>query len=335
MIRILLAVFIFTSFIACQSERKTTESTSQIQWVQGDAFGSTYAIQYVSTQDYGDSIGGILRDIDHVISTYSNQAMLYQLNNVQDTITSHRYLEELLTLSREYSKKTDGYFDPTVEPLMVLWGFSSTGVKHSPTDAEVKQTLEVLGLEKFNFNNGKFYKTNSNSKISFNAITGYINDVVAQYLESQGVQNYLVEIGGEIIAKGTKPDGSAWRVGIDKPEQSTAADRTLQGIVELKDLGLATSGNYRKFVTDSATGRNIVHTMDPKTGYPKESRLLSATILAKSAAEADAIATAVMAMGSDHADAFLNRTDYKAMLIFQAENGEHDVRLYNNFQWAE
>lgn len=323
--------FLLILIVGCTSKNKT-EKTSDFQILSGDAYGSTFSIVYDSEEDYSEEITSILNEFDDSVNTYKDDSFLSKFNRSKNGSNSDRMLREVLQISKELNIKTNGFFEPTVAPLMQIWGFYGKNKGSDlATKEEVDSVMNFVGIDKVFVKSDSIFKTDERLGLSFNAITGYINDKVASFLDSKNVENYLVEIGGEIIAKGKNNEGKLWRIGIDQPEEDLSK-RELNAVVELNNKALATSGNYRKFHVDTKTGEKIVHTMNPKTGYPERSSLLSATVIASTCAEADATATALMAMGLGRAKEFIKqREDLKIYLIWNDDEKGIVNESFNGF----
>lgn len=323
--------FLLILIVGCTSKNKT-EKTSDFQILSGDAYGSTFSIVYDSEEDYSEEITSILNEFDDSVNTYKDDSFLSKFNRSKSGSNSDRMLREVLQISKELNIKTNGFFEPTVAPLMQIWGFYGKNKGSDlATKEEVDSVMNFVGIDKVFVKSDSIFKTDERLGLSFNAITGYINDKVASFLDSKNVENYLVEIGGEIIAKGKNNEGKLWRIGIDQPEEDLSK-RELNAVVELNNKALATSGNYRKFHIDEKTGEKIVHTMNPKTGYPERSSLLSATVIASTCAEADATATALMAMGLGRAKEFIKqREDLKIYLIWNDDEKGIVNESFNGF----
>ncbi|MDO5656538.1 MAG: FAD:protein FMN transferase [Flavobacteriaceae bacterium] len=326
------SLLIFIFFLSCEKKEKTDNSIAETpQIIEGNAYGSTFKIVYYSHgKDLNPEIEKIMQEFDASVNTYIEDSHLSRFNQSKKGSFADPMMIELFDLSRQLNTKTNGFFDPSVAGLSVLWGFSKEGAKNAPTQIQVDSVLKFTGLQHAQLLNDSLIKKHPSFSLNFNAITGYVNDKIGQYLDSRKVDNYLIEIGGELLAKGIKPDSTYWSVGIDKPVEN--AEQQLFATLNLKNEALATSGNYRKFYLDEQ-GRKIVHTINPKTGMPQTTTLLSATVIAKTCAEADATATALMAMGLEKAQEYVsNRTDLKFFLIWSDDVGEYQSKTYNGFE---
>ena len=221
-------------------------------------------------------------------------------------------------IAQEAARLSDGYFDPTISPIVAAWGFSNkTG--DSITPQLIDSLKQLVDYRKIRIESGKVVKENPAITLDFNAIAqGYTTDLIAQFLESRGIKNYLVDTGGEIMARGEKPDGNPWIVGIEKPAENWDSDRILQTCIALRDKGLVTSGSTRKYV--ERNGKRYSHCIDPKTGYPVEHSVLSVTILAKNSVWADALASICMVMGMERSLPLIQSMDgVEAYYIFANE----------------
>lgn len=302
--------------------------TAEFEGFNGFAQGTTYSIVYESNKEYSpDSlqqiVEKILRDFDMSLSLYKDESVLSKINRNEE-VKVDSFFAEAFNRSATIAEMTEGAFDVTVGPLVRAWGFGPD--EHKNFSEEKRDSLiKLVGMEKISVSNGKLIKTDPAIRLDFNAIAqGYSVDVVAEYFNDLGIANYLVEIGGEVRAKGTK-NGNLWRIGIDKPEDNNIIPgQTLQAIIRISDKSLATSGNYRKFYVED--GVKYSHTIDPKTGYPAKNRLLSVTIIADDCATADGIATACMVIGHEKAIEFINKhPEFTAYFIISGADGSYET----------
>lgn len=263
----------------------------------GKIFGTTYHFTYET--NLGSLQKNLLIELDKFsqsLNSYDSLSLISQINKNERNIVIDYFFETCFLKAQEVSKITDGAFDITVAPIVNAWGF---GFKNaSKINKELIDSLmQFVGYRNLEMKDKKIYKKYPQTMLDVSAIAkGYAVDVVADYLEKKGIENYMVEIGGELRVKGQNPKKQDWKIGIDKPiEDPTAEHRQLQTIVRLKDKSLATSGNYRQFYKKN--GVKYAHTINPKTGFPELNDLLSVTVLAKDCITADAFATAFMVMG--------------------------------------
>lgn len=286
----------------------------------GKTFGTYYNIIYQSDKDMHDAIKATLARVDGSLSTFNKQSVISAINNNRD-ITPDAMFTQVFTLAQEISGKTDGAFDITVAPLVNAWGF---GFKNGlPADSAAIDSLRrYVGYHTVALQNGKITKTHPQTMLDCSAIAkGYGCDAVARTLDEAGITNYMVEIGGEIVAKGKNDKGKNWAVGINKPiDDATGQNNSLQEIIRISNMSMATSGNYRNFRYEG--GRKVSHTVNPKSGYPVEHSLLSATVIAADCATADALATAFMVMGLEKAKAYCHGdASIEAFFIYSDADG--------------
>ncbi|MCF8302625.1 MAG: FAD:protein FMN transferase [Bacteroidales bacterium] len=289
---------------------------------QGLAQGTYYAVTYFDQQERNlqHEVDSILKAFDQSASVYVDSSTISKINSDDLQALTDPIVRELLHRSAEISKATGGAFDITVGPLVNAWGFGFTD-RMEVNDAVIDSLLQLVNYKAVKLKDGKIVKEDPRISIDFNAIAqGYSVDLLGKYLESKGINRYLVDIGGEVLAKGKKPSGEHWKVGIEKPAESKEDERTLKAIVNLKDRAMATSGNYRKYYEKG--GVRYSHTINPKTGYPVQHSLLSASVVADDCATADGFATAFMVMGLDEAKSFLQeRQDMAGYFIYSDQNG--------------
>lgn len=311
MMRWLFLIVIFLIIITgCNSESKSLIK------IDGKAQGTTWHITYLSedSSNHKPAIDSLLKLIDISMSTYLPSSIISRINkNDKDVIVDH-YFVDVYKKSREVSEKTGGLFDVTVAPLVNAWGFGFTK-KASVDSAMIDSLLNFVDYKMIRLQGNKLIKTKPETMLDFNAIAqGYSVDVLTAHLESMGINNYLVELGGEVKAKGKK-NNENWKVGIDQPNENNISERKLEAIINLNNKALATSGNYRKFYEEN--GKKYAHILDPHSGYPAKQDLLSATVLAADAITADAYATAFMVMGLERSKQFLaNNKDLNLEVYF-------------------
>jgi FAD:protein FMN transferase len=292
---IIACTFFFTS---CNSGNKNLIK------IEGNAQGTTYHITYLSKEntDHQKAIDSILQDIDSSMSTYLPVSVISRINKNDSHVMVDPYFIDVFHKSMEVSEKTGGLFDVTVGPLVNAWGFGFTK-KENVDSSMIDSLLVFVGYKMIQLKGNRIVKEKPGIKLDFNAIAqGYTVDVLAAYLESKGIHDYLIELGGELKAKGKK-NGEDWKVGIDKPDEKATTERKLEAIILLNNKAMATSGNYRKFYEEG--GQKFSHIIDPRTGYPAKQNLLSATVIADDGITADAYATAFMIMGLERSKQFL------------------------------
>ena len=289
--------------------------------LQGLAQGSYYAITYFDDEgrDFQREIDSIFHAIDLSVNLWVDSSVISKVNRNEDVALDKIFIDNF-NLAQEASRLSDGYFDPTISPIVAAWGFSYKS-GDSITPQLIDSLRAIVDYRKVRLDNGKVVKENPNITLDFNAIAqGYTSDLIAAFLDGKGIKNYLVDTGGEIMARGGKPDGKPWIVGIEKPADNWDSERIVQTRVALRDKGLVTSGSTRKYI--ERDGKRYSHSIDPKTGYPVEHNVLSVTVLAENSAWADALASICMVMGLEKSLPLIENMDgVEAYYIFQNENG--------------
>ena len=287
-------------------------------------FGTTFTVTYQCDSNMNRSIKDELMKVDFSLSPYNEKSIITAINNNQD-VTPDQMFMDVFQLAMDVSRDTNGAFDITVAPLVNAWGFGfKNGVKPSPR--QVDSLRQIIGYQKVSVENGKIRKQDPRMMLDCSAIAkGYGTDVLARFLRSRGVKNYMVEVGGEIVTSGLNPERLPWKVGVIKPnDDSLNVSHEVQTVLNVTDIAMATSGNYRRFYYKD--GKKFAHTIDPNTGYPVQHNILSATVLAKTCAQADAYATSFMVMGLDGAKKVLERhPELMAYLIYDDGNGKNAV----------
>lgn len=290
----------------------------------GGALGTNYSILFFADKkiDLEQEIDSVFQEINSSMSTYIAESDISRINSGDHSIKVDAMFREVMDLSKRIHAETGGYFDPTVGILVNAWGFGP-GEMQELDSTKVDSLLHYVGLEKVTLMADQTIKMEREGmQLDFNAIAkGYAIDRLGVLMDEVGIENYLVEVGGEVITLGINQDKQKeWTVGIDDPQVEFG--RRLKLAIRLKDRAMASSGNYRKFRIDSLTGIKYVHTIDPKTGYTKNSNTLGATVLAASCAEADGYATAFMAMPLEEAIAFLStHKELDGYLIYVDQKG--------------
>ena len=275
----------------------------------GIALGTSFHITY-NNIEYNVSekqIDSLIHLVNKSMSTYLDNSDISRINKGDSLVIVDQMFQDVFKKSKRIFKETDGAFDPTIGILVNAWGFGPINKVENLDSIHIKSMLEFVGLEKVQLKKNKIIKKYHSMYIDFNAIAkGYAVDVIGWFLESKKIEDYLVEIGGEIRARGNNPDGKKWKIAIEKPNFD--GSRSFQAVIELNDESIATSGNYRKFKIDAVTGKKFAHTIDTKTGFPSQSDLLSASVIAqKDCADVDGYATAFMAMGLKKSKLFLKK----------------------------
>ena len=280
----------------------------------GMVFGTTYSITYQYHENLKSGIEDVMQQVDNSLSPFNKSSVITAINNNTST-KADKYLTEVFMLAQTVNKETDGAFDITVAPLVNAWGFGfRNGTR--PTESQTDSLLAIVGQEKVTLKDGEIIKSDPRIMLDCSAIAkGFGVDKVAEFLASKGIKNYLVEIGGEISARGKNSRGTEWNIGITKPiDDSLSVNQENQAVLQITDKAMATSGNYRNFYYEG--GKKYAHTINPHTGKPAQSDILSATVIAESCAVADAYATAFMVLGSSKAQEVLKKhPELQAYLI--------------------
>lgn len=317
--------------VSCQPQ------TQELDRVEGEALGTTYHISYFSDQsiDIEKSLDSIFDLVNGSMSTYQSDSDISRINRGEVDVKVDEMFREVFELSAQVYRESGGYFDPTIGDIVNLYGFGSEQGVTDPDSTMVDSLMKFVGMDKVELtDDGVLVKKYPEVYIEFNAIAkGYAIDVIGNFLDAQGVDNYLIELGGELLAKGKNlTKDTYWRVGVDAP-QSDAEKREMIAVLELRNRAMATSGNYRKFRVDPETGTQYVHTINPLTGFPERGDLLSATVLAPNCALADAYATAFMAMGYERAKALVEGLqDIDVFFLYLDQDGQKKECLTSGLQ---
>lgn len=294
--------------------------------IEGKAQGTTYHITYFDNQnrDFQPEIEKIIKDFDLSVSTYIPNSIISKINSNEKNVNVDKYFIACFNKAKEVWKNTNGAFDPTIYPLSNAYGFGP-GKKQKIEKAKIDSMLQFVGFQLIQLKGNKIVKKDPRVALDFNAFAqGYSVDVVSDFLNSKGIKGYIVEIGGEVYAKGRKLDGENWKIGIEKPIDNKETVNPLKATAKLENMAVSTSGNYRRFFMEN--GQKIVHHIDPKTGYPTKNNLLSASIFAKDCISSDANATGVLVLGLEKAKIFLKKNpELQAYLIYSDDNGNYQT----------
>lgn len=284
---------------------------------QGSYFSITYFDE--NGRSFEREIDSIFDAVDNSVSLWNENSIIRKVNRNEDVVVDQIFKDNF-EWSRKASEFSGGAFDATIGPLVAAWGFHYNK-ELEMTAAMVDSIRQLVDYRKIEIIDDRVVKANPNMTLDFNAVAqGYTADLVGKLLETNGVFNYLVDVGGEIMARGTKPDGEEWVIGIEKPAEDFDSERSVQIKLKLRDKGIVTSGNYRKYIEKD--GVRYSHSIDPKTGYPVPQDLLSATIIADNATWADCLASICMFVGKDKAIELLEKeNDVEAYFIY-VEDGE-------------
>ena len=321
---------VITLFLSCSEPNQILKNQNR-----GAALGTSYSIIYLDDNklDFQSSIDSVFQVVNQSMSTYISDSDISKINQGDSTVVVDHMFKEVFELSRKIYQESNGFFDPTVGALVNAWGFGPE--KQIALDSsKVDSILHYVGFDKVRLNpNGTITKAQPQIYFDFNAIAkGYAIDRLGAMLDQKGIQNYLVEVGGEVLTKGVNTISKKnWTVGIDDPQVEFG--RELKQIISLKNRALASSGNYRKFRIDSSTGTKYVHTINPKTGYTKNSKILAASVIADNCATADAYATTFMAMELESSKLLIETLkDIEVYIIYLDDQGNSKEFMTSGFK---
>lgn len=326
-IRELAFILALIFFASCQN------APSKYIYNQGYIYGTNYHIVYESPngKDLHEIIKKELNRYNSIFSTFDSTSVISKVNNNQPVELGDIFLT-CYKRSMEIAEITNGAFDITAGPMVNAWGFGPEDRRKMTQDI-VDSLKNITGYQKINLENDRIVKENPNMKLDMSAVAkGYTCDLIGNFLAEKGCENYMVEIGGEVVAKGQNEKGRIWTIGISKPdEMAFFASTDLQAKVRLPENALATSGNYRNFYVED--GKKYAHTIDPKTGYPVQHSLLSATVLTENCMDADAFATAFMVLGLEKSIKIASQFPIlKVYFIYADGEGENQIYLSQNFK---
>lgn len=321
-----LLILIIGSIFVIRQQRNTP-----FQKDEGMVFGTIYHITYQSDTNYQKEIEAELQKVDNSLSPFNKTSIISRVNR-NEKVKVDEMFSEVFQLAEKISGETDGAFDITVAPMVNAWGFGfKTG--NPPTKQTIDSLRAIVGFHTVSLQDGYVIKKNPKTMLDCSAIAkGYGTDVVARFLKKKGVQNFMVEIGGEIVVNGNSEKLQPWRIGINKPtDDSLNTSQAIQDVVSVSNIAMATSGNYRNFYYKN--GKKYAHTIDPKTGYPVQHNILSATVFADDCATADAYATSFMVLGLDGARKILEKhPELCAYLIYSDQKGSNQIRYSPSLQ---
>ena len=312
--------------VSCQTHKP------QKTVLQGLAQGSYYAITYYDSlnRNFQTEIDSIFNTVDQSVSLWNDSSIISKVNRNEPVKLNQIFIDNF-NIAQQASALSNGYFDATISPLVAAWGFSYKN-GDSITPLLIDSLKQFVNYEAVRIENGKVVKDDPRITLDFNAIAqGYTSDMIAEFLSSNGINNFLVDTGGEIMARGCKPDGSSWIVGIEKPAANWNSERTVQERLYLRDKGLVTSGSTRKYV--ERNGKRYSHCIDPKTGYPVEHNVLSATVIAENSVWADALASICMVMGLEKSLPIIESLEgVEAYYISSNSQGELEIFATEGFR---
>lgn len=317
----------------------TLSSCKQKQYFfnEGIAFGTTYHLTYNATEDLQKDLEAEMEKFNTSLSTYTPNSTISHFNSTDTTpfdLSKDPWMLKMVQESIKFSELSNGAFDITVGPLVDLWGFGPKA-KSDPTQAKIDSIRSFVGYKLIKLEKYKLTKSDARIQLDCGAIAGgYASDIIAEYLHKQGVDDFMVEIGGEIVLSGKNPKGSSWHIGINKPvDDSTSSNNDVEKLLVLTDKALSTSGNYRSFYVKD--GKKYAHTIDPHTGYPVQHSLLSATIIANDCFTADALATACMVLGVDSSMVLiesLHKKGVEAFFIYNEGGPDNKYKFTSGFK---
>lgn len=347
--KIISILFTATLLFACNSSQQSSSNNkdkSNGVKIMGEAQGTTYTIIYLENENnYQTQIDSILDRYDQDISLWVEGSLINRMNGHKrrDTVFAFfdttKYFSVLFDVSKDIYKKTNGAFDPSVNPLVEAWGF---GLKHKEkiTKELIDSLLEKVGFDDLSIDMNEFYKNryyyekteifkgNPQVTLNFNAIAqGHSIDIVSEFLTTKGIENYMVEIGGELFCKGKNQHDKPWEIAIDKPVDN-GTENSYQTVIQVSNQAVATSGNYRHFY--ELDGKKYAHTINPKTGYPVDHSLLSVTVITTDCSTADAYATAFMVMGVEESLLFVEKNPSLKLDIYMVYDNKGKLGIAMN-----
>jgi len=329
--KILYTILIFVFVSSC------TKDEPKAVVLQGNAFGTTYTIQYFSEETFETERGidSVFYAVNKSVSTYMPNSDISKINRGDSTVVIDNIFKEVYEISEGVYLKSGGYFDPTIGVLRNAYGFGDVKPLEIIDSTTLDSLRQFVGFQKVTLTSeNKIKKEHPEIYFDFNAVAkGYGIDCLGNYLETLGVDNYLIELGGEILAKGMNvAKGAQWVAGVENVD-SNLEDRTYETVIGISNLGMASSGNYRKFRIDSLTGKRYVHTLNPLTGSAEKNDVTSATVLAPTCALADAYATTFMALGLERSKELLTElSNIEAYLTYTDDSNTPKVFMTQGFE---
>ena len=319
-------IFIFL-LISCESEKSNSILVSDSGQTQGTYYHIKYMIE--DGESLKKNIDSLLIVIDNSLSTYNPNSLISRINN-GEIIATDSMLRTVFRAANEVYENTNGAFDCSITPIVNAWGFGFSNKEKMDT-ARVIELLNLVDFKKIKLSNDTILM-NKNMMLDFNSLAqGYTVDLIAHMFDGIGLDNYLIEVGGEIKSKGKNPDNNFWTIGVDRPTEIINPKDRFQFILNLFNTSLATSGNYRKFYQEN--GVKYSHVINPKTGFPSFNKLLSVTVIHESCMKADAYATAFMVMGLKKSKLYLDKnTDLEAYIVYRDTDGELNTFISEDLQ---
>ena len=312
-----------------------TKTTHILVSDTGQTQGTFYHIQYISEggENYKSQIDSLLHLVDNSLSTWKENSLISRINRGEKVKVDKMFSDVFYAAEKVYLE-SDSLFDCSIAPLTNYWGFGPENVSLVVDSFEVSRRLKLVNYSRLKIINDSLLLPKG-MQLDYNSIAqGYSVDVISDYLFSKGVSDYLVEIGGELTARGVNPDGEYWTIGIDKPQEEMDISDRFQFIISLENTSLATSGNYRKY--KEINGVKYSHTISTKTGYFAKNRMLSATVIHPSCMLSDAYATAFMCMGIKKSkDFLLTHTELKVYFVYSDKQGNWKTFSTENLEISE
>lgn len=323
-------IIIYIVFFGCkQKENANKLPEKQNTFLEGSVFGTFYQVTYSSDTNYQKQLDSLFFVINKSMSTYQKDSDISKLNRNED-IEIDEHFKNVFQNSAAIYKATNGAFDPTIGAVVNAWDFGPEGKIIDLDSLKIDELMQSVGFNSVQLIKNKIIKPEA-TFLDFNAIAkGYGVDVIGEFLEHKKVENYLINIGGELRGRGTNLDSqNPWKVGVENPNFN--GTQSINKVIFLKDEAMATSGTYRKYKIDE-NGNRYAHIIDTKTGYPSKTNLLSISVLADNCMTADAYATAFESMGIEKIKLFLNdHPELKVFLIFENDNAELETLALNGF----
>lgn len=306
-------------------------SEMQIQRFEGTAFGTYYAVTYKGNANADLQVGvdSIINEINNTFSVFNNQSIISKVNKNEDVVLNNDFIT-VFQKAYQIGDETGGALEMTIGPLVNLWGFGNQKVQsHNIDSAMIDSVRQYVGYTKVNIENRKIVKKDSRIELNFNALAkGYAVDKVADFMVDKGYDNVLVDIGGEIVAKGKKYPDQEWNIGLQTPTKTRDGEMRSEQSFHLSDRAVATSGNYRNYFEEN--GERFTHIINPQTGYPEKSNLLSVTVIAPDCISADAYATAFMVMGKEKTKHFLQNHPEISVFFVTGDNGKFKTEYFES-----
>ncbi len=301
----------------------------QFQRFEGGALGTYYAVTYKGAENPSlqKEVDSILNAINETFSIFNEASIISKINSNQQVILNEDFVD-VFSVAQKIGQETDGALEMTIGPLVNLWGFGKDERKLDISQTEIDSVLDIIGYWKVHLENNTIVKDNPGIQLNFNALAkGFAVDKVAEYLVEKGYKDCVVDIGGEIVAKGKKYHDQEWNIGLQTPTRTRDGEMRAEETFHLHDRAVATSGNYRNYFEEN--GQRYAHIINPKTGRPEKSNLLSVTVIADRCVEADAYATAFMVMGMENTRLFMTAHPELTCIFIYDENGTYQTEVCN------